>query len=124
MAADRGAYICQSQSLNLFINSPNASKLTQCTFTHGRRIETGMYYLRTQAASQAVKFTVENQGGKKHALYTRCSADVITMYLPPIMLNGRRLCYLFGISPVKSVKSESRKDRKTELKNDISLKDN
>jgi ribonucleotide reductase alpha subunit len=37
MAADRGAYICQSQSLNLFINSPNASKLTSMHFTHGRK---------------------------------------------------------------------------------------
>jgi len=65
MAADRGAYVCQSQSLNLFINSPNASKLTSMHFYAWKKgLKTGMYYLRTQAASQAVKFTVENQGGK------------------------------------------------------------
>lgn len=65
MAADRGAYICQSQSLNLFINAPNASKLTSMHFYAWKKgLKTGMYYLRTQAASQAVKFTVENQGGK------------------------------------------------------------
>jgi len=65
MAADRGAYICQSQSLNLFINSPNASKLTSMHFYAWKKgLKTGMYYLRTQAASQAVKFTVESQGGK------------------------------------------------------------
>lgn len=65
MAADRGAYICQSQSLNLFINSPNSSKLTSMHFYAWKKgLKTGMYYLRTQAASQAVKFTVENQGGK------------------------------------------------------------
>lgn len=65
MAADRGAYICQSQSLNLFISSPNASKLTSMHFYAWKKgLKTGMYYLRTQAASQAVKFTVENQGGK------------------------------------------------------------
>jgi ribonucleoside-diphosphate reductase alpha chain len=65
MAADRGAYICQSQSLNLFINSPNASKLTSMHFYAWKKgLKTGMYYLRTQAASQAVKFTVENQGGR------------------------------------------------------------
>ncbi|GAB2683956.1 ribonucleoside-diphosphate reductase subunit alpha [Mucilaginibacter koreensis] len=65
MAADRGAYICQSQSLNLFINSPNASKLTSMHFYAWKKgLKTGMYYLRTQAASQAVKFTIENQGGK------------------------------------------------------------
>ncbi len=65
MAADRGAYICQSQSLNLFINAPNTSKLTSMHFYAWKKgLKTGMYYLRTQAASQAVKFTVENQGGK------------------------------------------------------------
>ena len=65
MAADRGAYICQSQSLNLFINAPNASKLTSMHFYAWKKgLKTGIYYLRTQAASQAVKFTVENQGGK------------------------------------------------------------
>jgi ribonucleoside-diphosphate reductase alpha chain len=67
MAADRGAYICQSQSLNLFINQPNASKLTSMHFYAWKKgLKTGMYYLRTQAASQAVKFTVENQGGGKN----------------------------------------------------------
>lgn len=65
MAADRGAYICQSQSLNLFINQPNNSKLTSMHFYAWKKgLKTGMYYLRTQAASQAVKFTVDNQGGK------------------------------------------------------------
>src|SRR6195952_4484311 len=65
MAADRGAYICQSQSLNLFVSSPNASKLTSMHFYAWKKgLKTGMYYLRTQAASQAVKFTIENQGGK------------------------------------------------------------
>ncbi|RXF72183.1 ribonucleoside-diphosphate reductase subunit alpha [Arcticibacter tournemirensis] len=65
MAADRGAYICQSQSLNLFLNAPNTAKLTSMHFYAWKKgLKTGMYYLRTQAASQAVKFTVENQGGK------------------------------------------------------------
>ncbi len=65
MAADRGAYICQSQSLNLFIDSPNTSKLTSMHFYAWKKgLKTGMYYLRTKAASQAVQFTVEKQGGK------------------------------------------------------------
>lgn len=65
MAADRGAYICQSQSLNLFVNQPNAAKLTSMHFYAWKKgLKTGMYYLRTQAASQAIQFTVENQGGK------------------------------------------------------------
>ena len=65
MAADRGAYICQSQSLNLFVDAPSASKLTSMHFYGWKKgLKTGMYYLRTQAASQAVQFTVERQGGK------------------------------------------------------------
>jgi ribonucleoside-diphosphate reductase alpha chain len=65
MAADRGAYICQSQSLNLFIDSPSSAKLTSMHFYGWKKgLKTGMYYLRTQAATQAVQFTVEKQGGK------------------------------------------------------------
>ena len=60
MAADRGAYICQSQSLNLFVESPTANKLTSMHFYAWKKgLKTGMYYLRTQAATQAVQFTVE-----------------------------------------------------------------
>ncbi|HLX66547.1 MAG TPA: ribonucleoside-diphosphate reductase subunit alpha, partial [Puia sp.] len=65
MAADRGAYICQSQSLNLFVDTPSASKLTSMHFYAWKKgLKTGMYYLRTQAATQAVQFTVEKQGGQ------------------------------------------------------------
>lgn len=65
MAADRGAYICQSQSLNLFVDTPSSSKLTSMHFYAWKKgLKTGMYYLRTQAATQAVQFTVEKQGGK------------------------------------------------------------
>ncbi len=65
MAADRGAFICQSQSLNLFVDSPNTAKLTSMHFYAWKKgLKTGMYYLRTQAATQAVQFTVEKQGGK------------------------------------------------------------
>ena len=64
MAADRGAYVCQSQSLNLFVDSPSANKLTSMHFYAWKKgLKTGMYYLRTQAAAQAVQFTVERQGG-------------------------------------------------------------
>lgn len=65
MAADRGAFICQSQSLNLFVSAPNTSRLTSMHFYAWKKgLKTGMYYLRTQAASQAVQFTVEKQGGR------------------------------------------------------------
>ncbi|WP_282456594.1 ribonucleoside-diphosphate reductase subunit alpha [Chitinophaga sedimenti] len=66
MAADRGAYICQSQSLNLFVDTPSAAKLTSMHFYAWKQgLKTGMYYLRTQAATQAVQFTVEKQGGQQ-----------------------------------------------------------
>ena len=66
MAADRGAFICQSQSLNLFVDNPTASKLTSMHFYGWKKgLKTGMYYLRTQAATQAVQFTVEKQGSKE-----------------------------------------------------------
>lgn len=66
MAADRGAYICQSQSLNLFVDSPTMSKLTSMHFYAWKRgLKTGMYYLRTQAATQAVQFTVEKQASQE-----------------------------------------------------------
>ena len=62
MSADRGAYICQSQSLNIFMEAPNFGKLTSMHFYAWKKgLKTGMYYLRTQAAADAVKFTVEKQ---------------------------------------------------------------
>ena len=68
MAADRGAFICQSQSLNLFVDSPTNSKLTSMHFYGWKRgLKTGMYYLRTQAATQAVQFTIEKQGSEEMA---------------------------------------------------------
>ena len=66
MSADRGAFICQSQSLNLFVDNPTTSKLTSMHFHAWKKgLKTGMYYLRTQAATQAVQFTVEKQGSNE-----------------------------------------------------------
>ncbi|TGL44628.1 ribonucleoside-diphosphate reductase subunit alpha [Leptospira perdikensis] len=60
MARDRGAFICQSQSLNLFVESPTVSKLSSMHFYAWKQgLKTGMYYLRTKAATQAIQFTVE-----------------------------------------------------------------
>lgn len=62
MAADRGAYICQSQSLNVHIQDPNFGKLTSMHFYAWKKgLKTGMYYLRTKAAADAIKFTVQKQ---------------------------------------------------------------
>ncbi|WAR00654.1 RIR1-like protein [Mya arenaria] len=60
MAADRGAYIDQSQSLNLHIAEPNYGKLTSMHFYAWKLgLKTGMYYLRTKPAANAIQFTVD-----------------------------------------------------------------
>jgi ribonucleoside-diphosphate reductase alpha chain len=62
MAADRGAFICQSQSLNIFMENANYAKLTSMHFYGWRKgLKTGMYYLRTKAAADAIKFTVSKE---------------------------------------------------------------
>lgn len=62
MAADRGAFIDQSQSLNLFVQEPTPKKLSSMHFYGWKKgLKTGMYYLRTKSASDAVKFTVPAQ---------------------------------------------------------------
>jgi ribonucleoside-diphosphate reductase alpha chain len=74
MAADRGAYICQSQSMNVFMQDPNFGKLTSMHFYAWKKgLKTGMYYLRSQAAASAIQFTVD-----KSALETEKSAPITT----------------------------------------------
>ena len=66
MAADRGAFIDQSQSFNVFVQDPNYGKLSSMHF-HGWKsgLKTGMYYLRSKAAADAIKFTVDQQALQK-----------------------------------------------------------
>ena len=60
MSADRGAYICQSQSLNIHLTNPNFGKLTSMHFYAWKKgLKTGMYYLRSKAAADAIKFTLD-----------------------------------------------------------------
>jgi ribonucleoside-diphosphate reductase alpha subunit len=60
MAADRGAYICQSQSLNIHMAAPTVGKLTSMHFyAWGKGLKTGMYYLRTRPKADAIQFTVD-----------------------------------------------------------------
>jgi len=60
MAADRGAFICQSQSLNVHMTDVNFAKLTSMHFYAWKKgLKTGMYYLRTKAAADAIQFTVD-----------------------------------------------------------------
>ncbi|HTE30840.1 MAG TPA: ribonucleoside-diphosphate reductase subunit alpha [Chryseolinea sp.] len=72
MSADRGAYICQSQSLNIHITNPNFGKLTSMHFYAWKKgLKTGMYYLRSTAAADAIKFTLD-----KSAIQESAAADV------------------------------------------------
>jgi len=67
MAADRGAYICQSQSLNLFVENPNLAKLSSMHFYGWKKgLKTGMYYLRSKAAVDPIKFTLDADYKKKY----------------------------------------------------------
>ncbi|KAI3825820.1 hypothetical protein L1987_07474 [Smallanthus sonchifolius] len=60
MAVDRGSYIDQSQSLNIHMDQPNSPKLTSLHFhAWSKGLKTGMYYLRSRAAADAIKFTVD-----------------------------------------------------------------
>lgn len=59
MAADRGAYVCQSQSMNLFVAEPTYKKLSSMHFYAWKKgLKTGVYYLRTRPAAKAVQVTV------------------------------------------------------------------
>jgi ribonucleoside-diphosphate reductase alpha chain len=69
MAADRGAFICQSQSLNLFVENPSKGKLSSMHFYAWQKgLKTGMYYLRSKAAVDPIKFTL---GAKHQRKYVR-----------------------------------------------------
>jgi ribonucleoside-diphosphate reductase alpha chain len=59
-AASRGPYVCQSQSMNLFVSSPSFSKMSSMHFYAWEKgLKTGMYYLRTKPAAETVQFTID-----------------------------------------------------------------
>ena len=84
MSADRGAYICQSQSLNLWLEDPNYNSLTSMHFySWNKGLKTGIYYLRRRGKHQAQQFTIEpekkNGGGETvyeddHEICEMCSS--------------------------------------------------
>jgi len=82
MAADRGAYICQSQSMNIHMQDATFGKLTSMHFHAWKKgLKTGLYYLRTKAAADAIKFTIVKDEKKsieekvKEQEATQCSID-------------------------------------------------
>jgi len=80
MAADRGAFICQSQSLNIFMESANMAKLTSMHFYAWKKgLKTGMYYLRSKAAADAIKFTVPSQAEPQKVAVVAEAQNVMVM---------------------------------------------
>ena len=76
MSADRGAFICQSQSLNLWLEDPTYSTLTNMHFYSWRKgLKTGIYYLRRKAKHQAQQFTIEPELNEAHNNDTHNNED-------------------------------------------------
>jgi ribonucleoside-diphosphate reductase alpha subunit len=79
MAADRGAFIDQSQSLNIFIDRPTHSKLTSMHFYSWKKgLKTGSYYIRSKPAVEAVKFTIK-QNEKVEKKNVVCTDEICTV---------------------------------------------
>ena len=79
MAADRGAFIDQSQSLNVFIDRPTHSKLTSMHFYSWKKgLKTGSYYIRSKPAVEAVKFTIK-QNEKVDKKNVVCTDEICTV---------------------------------------------
>lgn len=67
MSADRGAFICQSQSLNLFVENATMAKLSSMHFYAWQKgLKTGMYYLRSKAAVEPIKFSLSEKHQRKY----------------------------------------------------------
>jgi ribonucleoside-diphosphate reductase alpha chain len=75
MSADRGAYICQSQSLNVFIENPTFGKLTSMHFHAWQKgLKTGMYYMRSKSAVDPIKFSISQKHQRQFGTATPVSA--------------------------------------------------
>ena len=96
MSADRGAYICQSQSLNIHLTDPNFGKLTSMHFYAWKKgLKTGMYYLRSTAAADAIKFTLDKSAIQEPTIATATMTvnepiTVIQSVMAETMPDGRR----------------------------------
>jgi len=89
MSADRGAYICQSQSLNLFVENPNFGKLSSMHFYGWKKgLKTGMYYLRSKAAVDPIKFTLS----EKHQKQFINGTEQETVDLDPVEVQEGEVC--------------------------------
>lgn len=89
MAADRGAFIDQSQSFNIHVAEPNYGKLTAIHFYGWQSgLKTGMYYLRTKPACNAVQFTVDKQQLARTVANDTNASSVTSTPNTPSKMNG------------------------------------
>lgn len=93
MSADRGAFICQSQSLNLFVENANYSKLSSMHFYAWQKgLKTGMYYLRSKAAVDPIKFTLSDKHQrattKKDEIPTVPAVEQEVMDIKPVVIKS------------------------------------
>ena len=90
LAADRGAFICQSQSLNVHLQSPTLGQLTSMHFYGWKKgLKTGMYYLRTRPAAQAIQFTVD-QSVLNSAKQQTVNANTVRATATTATVNGSK----------------------------------
>jgi ribonucleoside-diphosphate reductase alpha chain len=76
MSADRGKYICQTQSLNIFIEEPDFQKLSSMHFYgHSKGLKTGSYYLRTKPKAKTQQFTIDPEFAKKKLRCAESNGD-------------------------------------------------
>ena len=105
MSRHRGYFIDQSQSLNLFMENANYSKLTSMHFYAWKSgLKTGMYYLRTKAAVDAIKFTLDNT--KKKEIPTSVAAEAeVAAAIPASAAEASAM--LVETTPVAAVEVET-----------------
>jgi ribonucleoside-diphosphate reductase alpha chain len=83
MSADRGSFICQSQSLNVFMESPTFAKLSSMHFYAWQKgLKTGMYYLRSKAATDPIKFTLSKKHQQKFVANAKVDNPVVSATIP------------------------------------------
>ncbi len=106
MAADRGAFICQSQSLNLFVENATMAKLSSMHFYAWQKgLKTGMYYLRSKAAVEPIKFSLSEKHQRKYVNQNQMGTVDTTFEEPPIQNDISMSSSLDNMTPSMDVAS-------------------
>jgi len=101
MSADRGAYICQSQSLNIHIINPNFGKLTSMHFHAWKRgLKTGMYYLRSTAAAEAIKFTIDKGAMQQPSAEVAAEVNIAEPVIAQSILSEAQQTFQYNQAPL------------------------